>query len=386
MTASRLPAGTQPPASHLVSSALPTLARVAVVIPAYRVSAQILRVIAGIGDTCDAIYVVDDACPENSGALVSSQCNDPRVTVLQNPVNLGVGGAVMAGYRAALDDGADVVVKIDGDGQMDPALLPLFIEPILAGEADYTKGNRFYNPEDVQAMPMARLLGNAALSLLNKFSSGYWDIFDPTNGYTAIGRKALSVLPLDKVSERYFFESDMLFRLGLSRAVVADIPMKSRYADETSSLKITQVVFEFLFKHVRNFFKRIAYLYYMRDFSIASIELLSGIALGAFGTLYGGINWYHNAGQGLATPAGTVVLSAVLLLASFQLLLSFLNFDINAVPRRPLSLSGLPRLDLPRVDLPRIDLPRVDLPRVDQSHLGVPHDTPPSKHGNNDAP
>jgi glycosyltransferase involved in cell wall biosynthesis len=119
--------------------------RIAVVIPSYRVKAHLLKVIADIPALVERIYVVDDACPEGSGALVEAHCSDARVRVHRNAVNLGVGGAVMAGYRLAQKDGMDIVVKMDGDGQMDPAALPELVGPIVRGEADYTKGNRFYD-------------------------------------------------------------------------------------------------------------------------------------------------------------------------------------------------------------------------------------------------
>lgn len=311
--------------------------RIAVVIPCYRVTRHVLQVVASIPASVTRIYAVDDACPDHSGDFISANCTDERVVVLRNPRNLGVGGAVMHGYRQAIEDGMDVAVKIDGDGQMDPLLLPVFVEPILQGEADYAKGNRFYHPSDVAAMPRVRILGNASLSLLNKVSSGYWDIFDPTNGYTAISRNAMSLLPLEKISNRYFFETDMLFRLGLTRAVVIDIPMKAHYGDEVSGLKISKILFEFAWKHLRNFGKRVFYLYFLRDFSIASLELAAGLLLGAFALVYGGLHWWKSFAAGTATSVGIVVLSAVALLSSLQLLLSFFNFDIAAVPRRPLS-------------------------------------------------
>lgn len=121
-----------------------------------------------------------------SGEYVKAHCTDPRVTVVKHEKNKGVGGAVMTGYRAAIADGAKVIVKIDGDGQMDPSLLREFVMPILGGEADYTKGNRFYDLSNISRMPAMRLFGNAGLSFLAKLSTGYWNIFDPTNGYTAI--------------------------------------------------------------------------------------------------------------------------------------------------------------------------------------------------------
>lgn len=180
--------------------------KIAVVIPSYKVTNHILGVIAGMGPEVAKIYVVDDCCPEQSGTYVEQHCIDPRVVVLRNPENQGVGGAVMTGYRAAIEDNMDIIVKVDGDGQMDPALIPQFIEPILAGEADYTKGNRFFDLEEIRAMPKVRLFGNAALSFMTKFSSGYWDLFDPTNGYTAIHRDVARHLPFGKISKRYFLK------------------------------------------------------------------------------------------------------------------------------------------------------------------------------------
>jgi dolichol-phosphate mannosyltransferase len=307
---------------------------IAVVIPSYRVTRHVLDVIAGIGPEVSRIYVVDDQCPDGSGALVRGACADPRVTVLQHAKNQGVGGAVMTGYRAAIADGATIIVKLDGDGQMDAGLIPDFIAPILAGEADYTKGNRFYDLEQIGAMPPVRLFGNALLSLMTKLSSGYWDLFDPTNGYTAIHADAARHLPFDKISQRYFFETDMLFRLNTLHAAVVDVPMDAVYGDEVSNLKISRIATEFLAKHVRNFFKRLFYNYYLRNMSLASIELPLGLLLFGFGTVFGLRHWVHAIRTDIATPAGTVMLAALPVLMGAQLILAFLAYDIAAVPRR----------------------------------------------------
>jgi glycosyltransferase involved in cell wall biosynthesis len=314
----------------------PTADIIAVVIPSYKVTRHILPVIAGIGPEVGRIYVVDDHCPDGSGDFVSAHCQDPRVTVLRHQQNQGVGGAVITGYRAALADGATVIIKLDGDGQMDPSLVPAFVAPILAGEADYAKGNRFFNLEHIRAMPPLRLFGNAVLSLLTKLSSGYWDLFDPTNGYTAIHADAARYLPFDKLSRRYFFETDMLFRLNTLGAVVADVPMEAVYGDEVSNLKISKIVTEFAAKHVRNFFKRLFYNYYLRNMSLASIELPLGVALVLFGVGYGGAHWLHSVRSDVATPAGTVMLAALPVIMGVQLILAFLAYDIASVPRRPL--------------------------------------------------
>lgn len=311
--------------------------QVAVVIPCYKVGRHLLELLQRIGPEVHAIFVVDDACPEDSVARVQTHCTDPRVRVHRNAVNLGVGGAVMAGYRLALAAGADVIVKLDGDGQMDPALLPGFITPILEGEADYTKGNRFHDLRNILRMPKLRLIGNAGLSFLNKLSTGYWDIFDPTNGYTAISSQAAAMLPLERISQRYFFESDMLFRLGTFRAVVRDVPMDAQYGDEVSNLKIGAVLPEFLFKHLRNTGKRIFYNYYLRDLNAASLELLLGTLLLAFGVGYGGWHWWLSLVSGKTAATGVIMLAAMPVLMGMQLLLAFVSQDIAGVPRRVLT-------------------------------------------------
>lgn len=315
--------------------------KIAVVIPSYKVVAHILGVIAEIGPEVERIYIVDDCCPENSGAYVEQHCTDRRVVVLRNPENQGVGGAVMTGYQAAIADNMDIIVKIDGDGQMDPGLLMNFVSPILEGKADYTKGNRFYDLEEIRAMPRIRLFGNAVLSFMTKFSSGYWDLFDPTNGYTAIHRNVAQYLPLAKISRRYFFETDILFRLNTLRAVVVDVPMHAKYGDEVSNLKISKVVGEFFVKHVRNFGKRIFYNYYLRDMSLASIELPVGVLMLLWGLIFGASHWASSIYTGVPTAAGTVMLSALPIILGIQFILAFLGQDIAAVPRRPFHLSTL---------------------------------------------
>lgn len=309
--------------------------KIAVVIPSYKVKKHILKVIADIGNEVQRIYVVDDLCPEGSGDFVEANCNDVRVRVIRHEVNQGVGGAVMSGYRAAIEEGIDVIVKVDGDGQMDPSLISYFIDPIISGQADYTKGNRFFDLEGVRSMPKMRLFGNAVLSFMTKMSSGYWDLFDPTNGYTAIHSEVARHLPLEKISKRYFFETDILFRLNTLRAVVIDIPMEARYEDEVSNLKISKIIGEFLTKHIRNFGKRIFYNYYLRDMSLASFELPVGLLLVLFGVTYGISGWIEAAQQGIPATAGTVMLSSLPLILGVQSLLAFIGYDIASMPKRP---------------------------------------------------
>lgn len=311
------------------------MVHVAVVIPCFKARSEILSVIGGIGPEASSIIVVDDACPEKSGQLVVETCSDPRVSVLFHEENQGVGGALKTGYEIALASGADVVVKLDADGQMDPQLIGRFLAPILDGRADYSKGNRFETLENLAEMPKVRLLGNAFLSLCSKISTGYWRLNDPTNGYTAISSDALRLIGLSKVDSGYFFESDMLFRLSLARCIVEDVSMPSRYRGEHSSLNIPKTIFEFPLKHLRNFLRRVFYQYYLREWSIASFELPIGTLLIVVGTSIGFSGFTSGLNSGLGITAGQATVSSLCLLLGVQFLLGFLSFDLNSSPNIP---------------------------------------------------
>lgn len=241
----------------------------------------------------------------------------------------------MTGYAATRVLPAEAVIKLDGDGQMDPALIPALCEPLLSGRADYVKGNRFYHVAHVARMPVMRLFGNAVLSFLTKFSSGYWQLFDPTNGFTAIHRSLLPELDSSRIAQRYFFESDLLYHLNQLRAVVVEMPMASRYADEPSSLQPVRVIGPFLRGNLRNGFRRIFYSYFLRAFSVASLELLLGAGLWLFGIVFGGWHWWRSVAEGVPASAGTVMLAALPLILGTQFLLSWLGFDVAAEPRQP---------------------------------------------------
>jgi glycosyltransferase involved in cell wall biosynthesis len=284
------------------------------------------------------IVVVDDGCPEHSGQVVRSHfAGESRVAVIEHETNQGVGSAVLSGYAHAFAHGADAVIKVDGDGQMNPELIPLLAKPLIQGQADYTKGNRFFYPKHLDGMPRSRLFGNATLSLVNKFSSGYWSIMDPTNGFTALHHAAYRQLDTESLDRGYFFESDMLFQLGIANAVVLDVPMLPLYRGETSSLNIPKVMLQFPGKYLNRFLKRIGFKYFVREFNIASLEIMCGIPAIIAGLAYGIYHWASHMRVDEPTPAGTVMIVGLLLLMGFQLLLSAVNYDITHEPDLPLS-------------------------------------------------
>jgi glycosyltransferase involved in cell wall biosynthesis len=305
----------------------------AVVIPCYRVGSTIRDIICTIPDIIDVIIVVDDCCPEQSGKL-AQETGDSKVVVVTHNQNKGVGGAMISGYRKALELQSDIIIKMDGDGQMDPAYIEALISPILNGEADYTKGNRFYDFKALRAMPKVRLIGNNILSFLEKIFCGYWDIMDPTNGYTAIDRRVLEKLRLDKIAKCYFFESHMLLNLYLINAVVKDVTIPAKYENNNSSLKIRKTLLKFPPRLVYGFVKRILLKYFIYDFNMASIYILLGFPMFLWSAIFGIFRWIGSSVRGVPQTAGTIMLSALPLIISFEMLLQAINIDINSVPKR----------------------------------------------------
>jgi glycosyltransferase involved in cell wall biosynthesis len=319
------------------ASALPNLgdAGVWLVIPCYRVKTHILGVLAKAPRWVEGIVCVDDACPEGSGDFIEANTRDPRVVVVRLAKNQGVGGATLAGYAEAERRGGRVLVKVDGDDQMDLSYIAQLVAPILLGDADYTKGNRFTSISHLQTMPTIRVLGNAALSFAAKLSTGYWNIFDPTNGFTAIEAQVARMVMGKRISQRFFFETDLLYHLGTLRAVVRDVPIPARYADEVSNLRIGAIVGPFAFRHLRNFLQRVLGQYFVRDFSVASLELVFGVFLILFGIGYA-VHYAAARVPGQAASAGVVMAAALPVILGFQLLLQAANFDVTNVPNRPI--------------------------------------------------
>lgn len=307
--------------------------KIAVVIPCYRVSGTIRDVVLGIPELVDHILVVDDACPEGSGKI-AEQAGRPNVTVLYHPQNRGVGGAMVTGYQKALELGCDLVIKMDGDGQMDPAYMESLIRPLISCQADYTKGNRYTDFGALRTMPKIRLFGNNVLSFLEKVFSGYWNLMDPTNGYTAITRRTLEKLDLSKIANDYFFESHMLLHLNLIRAVVQDIPIPARYGNQNSSLCIWKTLVRFPPRLLAGLIKRIFLTYFIYDFNMASVYLLVGIPLLLWGVIFGAVEWIDSYVHGVPKTAGTIMVSALPLILSFEMLLQAIHIDIRNVPRK----------------------------------------------------
>jgi dolichol-phosphate mannosyltransferase len=311
---------------------------VAAVVPAFNVGSVVDSVLRDFPTTVRTIIVVDDGSRDNTALVVQARAEtDPRIVLVRHEANRGVGAAMVTGYRKALEVEADVIVKVDGDGQMPLSLLPQLIQPLVAGEADYVKGNRFRDFQAIRKMPPLRRFGNIVLSFLAKAATGYWRSFDPTNGFVAIRGDVLSQIPLHHVDAGYFFETSMLSHLYLLGAVVKEVPMPARYEGEPSSLSIPRVVMDFPGRLVSVFLRRLFLKNFVYDFSMQSLHLVASAVLLTAGTLYGGYHWIWYAVNAQAAPTGTVVLSALMIILGFQSLMAAITLDLQSVPREPIN-------------------------------------------------
>lgn len=308
---------------------------IAVVIPAYKVERQIARVVQNIPALVGKIIVVNDASPDQTGAILAT-LNDPRLVVVSYDRNRGVGGAMMCGYDRAVEEGADILVKMDGDDQMDPDHIMSLVRPILSGQADFTKGNRFLDQSQMERMPLIRRVGNWGLTFLVKASSGYWKIFDPSNGFTAMHADVWKRLNQEHIATDYFFESSLLIELRFHHAVVKDISIPARYQDEESSLSITRVLFSFPARLFKAFIRRIIFQYYLFDFSFVSVALLSGGLALLFGFIWGIWHWHLSRITGIPATTGTVLIAVLPVILGAQLWLQAIAEDMRDVPKEPI--------------------------------------------------
>ena len=237
--------------------------KISVIIPVYNVGETIVDFINRIPNYIDNIYLIDDCCPLKTGEIAKEKIlNYPKLSVIFNKKNLGVGGAVKVGYEKCLTDDSDIIVKIDGDNQMDPEQIAKLVDPIISMNIDYCKGNRFLNTLEIENYPTIRFYGNIFLSFMSKLSSGYWDIYDPVNGFTAIKSEILKKLNFNKIDSGYYFESDMLFNIYLLKGTVRDVPVNIKYfKNKIQNMNIMKESFNFFFKNLNRTFRRIKKIY-----------------------------------------------------------------------------------------------------------------------------
>jgi glycosyltransferase involved in cell wall biosynthesis len=300
---------------------------IAVVVPAHNEELLVGTVVATAPAFVDHVIVVDDASSDST-STAAKEVGDPRLEVHRLPENQGVGGAIVFGHKRALELGCDVSVVMAGDAQMDPAYLTQLLDPIADGEAGFTKANRFYAEGSFEGMPRHRVVGNIGLSFLTKAASGYWGLFDPQNGYTAIHRTALERLQLDRLAKRYEFENDLLIKLNVLRVPARDVPIPAVYGAEVSGLKVGRVAPRLLVMLWRGFWHRMWWKYVLQSFSAVALMFFTGLFLVAIGIGFSIFTVVNTLGPPIASP-GTVLLAVAPLLSGLHFLVSALQLDIQ---------------------------------------------------------
>jgi len=301
--------------------------KVGVVIPALNEESFIGNVIETMPAFVDRVYVVDDGSTDTTGQIAEGYAKQEgsKVTLMRHQTRLGVGASIVAGYRRSMSEGMDIVAVMAGDGQMDPDQLPRLLDPIVDGRADYSKGNRLISSR-AKEMPKRRIRGNAMLTLFTKISSGYYDVMDPQNGYTAISREALESLNLDRVYPGYGYCNDILIQLNRNHLTVADVVMPPRYRDEKSYIKMGRYTARLSWLLFKGFFRRIfskyrkprvhpILLFYLTSFILIPAGLILGLVVSLDRVLTG----YYS--------IGTVLLTALLLILGTQSLCFATFFD-----------------------------------------------------------
>lgn len=308
--------------------------KIAVVIPYYNAEKHIIDVISKLPDYLYAVIIVDDKSPQPLPKEKIETIINPQIKYyfLENEINLGVGGATKKGFMYAMNNDIDIVIKVDADDQMDLSYIPNLLDSLLDEKIEMAKGNRFKDFKALQKMPVARKTGNLVLSFMIKVATGYWNNFDPTNGFLAIKTNVLKELDFSNLSDRYYFETSLLAELYFQKARIKDIPMPAIYGDEKSSMKVWKMPFLFGRKLTKTFFKRIIKGYFLYDFNVGTIYILFGIPLFLFGVIFGIFQWIHYASLNTLTPTGTIMIIALSIILGFQLILQAIQYDIINAP------------------------------------------------------
>jgi glycosyltransferase involved in cell wall biosynthesis len=317
---------------------------VAVVVPAHNERRHIAQVIESTPRFVDLLVIVDDGSTDGSSDVVRG-ITDARLHLLQHAQNRGVGAAIVTGYRFALEQGADVVGVMGGDGQMDTAHLPSLLDPVVDGRCDFTKGNRFFSWRSWRGMPLPRAIGNVGLSLLTKVASGYWHIFDAQNGYTVISAAMLTRLPLDRLETGYQFENRLLIHLNACGARIQDVGIPARYGNEESGIKLWRDVPAILWTLLTGFWTRIRQKYLTKRLSLPGMFFLSGVFLLTLGIVVA------ISGRVMDKPSWLPQVAVVCIVLGSACLGSFLALDL-------FNGRGLKSRPQPSVDL--TDAVRVD--------------------------
>ncbi len=302
---------------------------VSVIIPAYNEEYLIKKTVDSVPGYVDKIYAINDASTDETLAVLRKlERSNKKLVVLNPESNGGVGHSIKLGLREAQEDGMDLAAVMAGDAQMDPEYLPVLIDNLIDRKLDYVKANRFLHREALKTMPAYRRIGNIVVTILTKFATGYYSIFDTQNGYVVYSRKAIDQLPYDMLSDRYDYENTVLIGLSIIGARVGDVAIPALYGEEKSTIKLFSTVAKVLSSLTKGFWKRIFYKYMLYNFHPIALFLTSGVLLFGVGTVVGLWILFERIFGNNVPTSGTVMLAVLPILLGFQLLLTALTLDV----------------------------------------------------------
>ena len=309
---------------------------ISLVIPAYNEAKLIKATLESVPEVIDGIYVVDDCSPDNQNEVIMKCAeNDSRIILLKHEINKGPGGAIITGYLESAKAGYDITVVVGGDHQMPLSEVENFLDPILDGSADYTKGNRFLlaKLEDtIEKMSKIRLIGNWIITAFTKIASGYYKTMDVVDGYTAITKKAIDTINWSKAWPKYGYPMDFLIRLNAYGFKIIDVPRTAIYlpGERQSQIKGFDYALKVSPMLFRRFIWRLNFKYFYRDFHpLVFFYYLSFllIPLGLIFGLYLIVNKLFFGGFAVTGPRSILV--ALMLISGLQFLLFAMLFDME---------------------------------------------------------
>jgi glycosyltransferase involved in cell wall biosynthesis len=304
--------------------------RLTMVIPAYNEEKLIGKTIATLPKFVDYAVVVNDGSQDRTlEKLHELRRKDARVIVVDNGANQGVGATVVNGFRRALETDTDLIGVMAADAQCDPDYISKMVDRLIEEQADYVKANRFVHKEALAKMPTYRRLGNIFITMLTKFATGYYSIFDSQNGYGIFTRRIMETMSLELIGKRYDYENTLLIALSIAGAKVRDEPVPAIYGDEVSSIKFLPTAYRALQANFVGFWRRVYYKYVLFNFHPIALFLFSGLFLTLFGVLFGAAITYRRVFEDLSPSTGTVMIVVVPLILGIQLLLTAVTMDMN---------------------------------------------------------
>lgn len=305
--------------------------KVAVIIPCYNEEKLIQKTINTLPDSVDYVIAVNDASKDNTLAVLQEiSKKNKKVMVLDNDLNGGIGYSLKNGFQYAIEYTDAVAIGIvSGDAQCDPRYIQPMLDEFIDRNCDYVKGNRFFQREALKSMPTYRRIGNIFISLLTKFSTGYYSISDTTMGFGFLRRTLLEQIDYTLVKDRYDYENSMLIALSIANARIKDHAVPAIYGEETSTIDFLPTVMRVLRVIWVGFWQRIYYKYILFSLHPIAIFLFGGLILSLAGWAFGFYLLLAKIISDSSPSSGTVMLAVLPIILGLQMLLTALLMDVS---------------------------------------------------------